>query len=314
MILFGLGEAFRTGTHKAMILSYLEQNNIIDQKVEYYGFTRSWSQLGSALAALIAGAIVFYSGDYRYIFLGSIVPYIFALLLMISYPKNLDGKLRNPDESGFFICSYRSIWQTIRSFYHEIKKPDLRKAIINSSLYDGLFSSLKDYIQPLLQTFVISSSIFIFLKDERDTVIISIVYFFLFLLNSFSARNSERFSKIFMSLPDAINKSYFIGLLIILLSGVLFIIQIPIAALILFIFFYAFHNLRRPLNVGFISEKISSQIMASGLSVESQMKTLFIAVMSPLMGFLSDCLGIGIAIVILSCLTLLVLPLIKVHH
>jgi hypothetical protein len=117
-----------------------------------------------------------------------------------------------------------------------------------------------------------------------------------------------------MSLPDAINKSYFIGLLIILLSGVLFIIQIPIAALILFIFFYAFHNLRRPLNVGFISEKISSQIMASGLSVESQMKTLFIAVMSPLMGFLSDCLGIGIAIVILSCLTLLVLPLIKVHH
>lgn len=60
MIFFGLGEAYRTGTHKAMILTYLELNQITEQRVEYYGFTRSWSQLGSALAALIAGAIVFY--------------------------------------------------------------------------------------------------------------------------------------------------------------------------------------------------------------------------------------------------------------
>ena len=59
MILFGMGEAFRTGTHKAMILEYLKQKEITHQKVEYYGFTRSWSQIGSASAALIAGTIVF---------------------------------------------------------------------------------------------------------------------------------------------------------------------------------------------------------------------------------------------------------------
>ncbi len=55
MIFFALGDAFRTGTHKAMILHYLKLNDILHLKVEYYGYTRSWSQMGSALAALIAG-------------------------------------------------------------------------------------------------------------------------------------------------------------------------------------------------------------------------------------------------------------------
>lgn len=78
-------------------------------------------------------------------------------------------------------------------------------------------------------------------------------------------------------------------------------------------FFDAFQNVRRPLNLGCISEKISSRVMASGLSAESQMKTVFIAFLAPLMGVLADHVGIGSAIIILSCLTLLVFPLIKVH-
>ena len=63
MILFAFGEAFRTGTHKALILEYLKLNDMQHLKVEYYGRTRSASQLGSALNALIAAALVFYSGQ-----------------------------------------------------------------------------------------------------------------------------------------------------------------------------------------------------------------------------------------------------------
>ena len=42
MIAFALGESFRSGTHKAMIMEYLKQNGMTDQKVAYYGHTRSW--------------------------------------------------------------------------------------------------------------------------------------------------------------------------------------------------------------------------------------------------------------------------------
>ncbi|RLC51194.1 MAG: MFS transporter, partial [Candidatus Cloacimonadota bacterium] len=84
-------------------------------------------------------------------------------------------------------------------------------------------------------------------------------------------------------------------------------------AILGFIIFYMFQNTRRPINVGYISEIISSRVMASGLSLESQLKTVFIAIFSPIMGYLADTLGIGLAIVVLSSLTLLVFPLIKVR-
>jgi MFS family permease len=313
MILFGLGEAFRTGTHKAMILAYLEMHNIKDQKVEYYGFTRSWSQIGSALAALIAGAIVLYSGNYDYIFLGSVIPYFLALILMISYPNNLDGEHKRKNQTSCYSKSYVLVLQTIKDFYAEMKNPGLRKALINSALFDGLFKTTKDYIQPILQTFAISTPVLLFLKDGRDTIIISIVYFLLFLLTSLSSRKAKIFGSWFHSLSKAINTSFIMGVMLIFFTGLLFHFGIKIIAILGFVTFYMFQNVRRPLNVGFISEKISSKVMASGLSLESQMKTIFIAILSPVMGFLADSLGIGLAIVILSCLTLLVFPFIKVR-
>ena len=75
-ILFGIGDAFRTGTHKGIIMTYLAQNNWSDQKINYYGHTRSWSQRGAAISSLAAGLIVFYTGNYEKIFLYSIIPYI----------------------------------------------------------------------------------------------------------------------------------------------------------------------------------------------------------------------------------------------
>ncbi len=64
MAVFAIGEAFRTGTHKALILEHLRIEGIEHLKVTYYGRTRSMSQLGSALNSLIAAALVFYTGNY----------------------------------------------------------------------------------------------------------------------------------------------------------------------------------------------------------------------------------------------------------
>ena len=49
MFFFGIGEAFRTGTHKAMIFDWLQLEGRADEKTMVYGTTRSWSQLGSAV-------------------------------------------------------------------------------------------------------------------------------------------------------------------------------------------------------------------------------------------------------------------------
>jgi len=114
--LYGIADAFRSGTHKGMIMSYLEKNNWQNQKINYYGHTRSWSQKGSAISSLIAGIIVFYTGSYENIFLYSIVPYMVNFFLILSYPKELNiSTKQNLYKKEYNIISvFRSFLKTIK--------------------------------------------------------------------------------------------------------------------------------------------------------------------------------------------------------
>src|SRR6056297_16912 len=58
-IFYGLGEAFRSGTHKAMEMQWLERHKLQEYKSYLYGITRSWSLYGSALNAVLAIILVF---------------------------------------------------------------------------------------------------------------------------------------------------------------------------------------------------------------------------------------------------------------
>ena len=61
MGLFGLGEAFRSGTHKAMIYTYLDQKGWQKQKTFVYGRTRSFSLIGSAFSALLGILLILWA-------------------------------------------------------------------------------------------------------------------------------------------------------------------------------------------------------------------------------------------------------------
>jgi len=311
MIFFALGEAFRTGTHKAMILHYLRLNGLIDKRVEYYGYTRSWSQIGSALSSLIAGFLVFYTGEYKYVFLGSIVPYILGMILMLTYPKYLDGEIHTGSVKQ--IINAKSFYLTLKNLKSNFKNAMLRKAIINSALFDGLFKTVKDYLQPILQSFFISLPIFLGIQ-KRESILIAVIYFIIYILTSISSRNSGKFKNKFNSLHKAVNYTFVTGIFFIFVSGILFVFKLHIFITIFFVLLYILQNIRRPINIGYISHKIDSKVMASGLSIESQLKTIFVAILAPIMGYLADAMNIGSAFIILSCLTLLIFPLIKVSR
>jgi hypothetical protein len=66
------------------------------------------------------------------------------------------------------------------------------------------------------------------------------------------------------------------------------------------------------MNVSFISDQISTRVMASGLSVESQFTTLLAAIMAPLLGALADWLGVGVALAILAGGVLLLYGFVRV--
>jgi len=64
--------------------------------------------------------------------------------------------------------------------------------------------------------------IFIYMeKEKRISIVVGFVYFILFLLTSFSSRNSDRISKRMRSLPTAINVAYLVGMGLIAITGFL---------------------------------------------------------------------------------------------
>ncbi|ADD08442.1 major facilitator superfamily MFS_1 [Aciduliprofundum boonei T469] len=304
MVLYALGDAYRTGTHKAMILEYLKIRNISHKKVEYYGATRSYSQLGSATNALLAGFVVFYTGNYRDIFIITILPYIFNFINLATYPKMLDGEIRK--SAGKIREQFK---RTLADFRLMFKDKIVLKAVVNSSLFSASHEATKDYLQAVLQTFALSLPILLFLSgDKRTAVVVGIVYFFIYLMTAYASRNSYKIVKRVGNLGRAINATLVLGALIIILAGVFYHINWLIISIVLFLLIYVLHNIRRPMNVGYIADRIKSRVMASGLSVESQIKTFIAAGLSILMGYLADALGVGMALTLIGFIVLISAP------
>jgi len=293
MVLFAIGEAFRTGTHKALILEYLNIKGLKNQKVSYYGRTRSASQFGSAINSLIAAALVFYTGNYRYVFLATALPYVLNLFNLGTYPKELDGDLIKHKKGTFL----EQIKITLKPFLTIFKDHEAMRAIFNSAGFTAFFKSTKDYLQPVIKIFAISIPLFLNLGDTRRTaVIIGIVYFIIYMLTTYASRSAEKVSKRFDNLANAINVTFWIGACFLFISGLASWINFSLLSVLFFIGLYIIHNLRKPMNVAFISDQISNKVMASGLSVESQVTTILMAILSPLLGLLADNFGIGIAL------------------
>ncbi len=302
MLLFASGEAFRTGTHKALILEYLKQNDMLHLKVSYYGRTRAASQFGSAINALIAAGLVFWTGAYRAMFLVATLPYVLDFFNLLTYPPELDG-----ERSRLAADRLREHMKTtLRGFLGVFRSPLALRAILNSAGFDGFFKATKDYLQPILETMALSLPIWLAYNDQqRSALVIGAVYAALYLMTSYASRSADRFSSHFRSLGQAINRTFLAGAALLLLAGLAAWQNWHLLAVLSFIGFYILHNLRRPLNVSYISDQIASQVMASGLSAESQAKTLLVALLAPLLGALADAWGVGAALAGLGLLNLL---------
>lgn len=311
MVAFGLGESFRSGTHKAMIMEYLRQRGMSGAKVQYYGHTRAWAQRGSALNALIAAALVFFSGSYRVLFLWSILPYIAGGLLIISYPKELDFSREEGKESSE--APLDTMKRTVLDFFAMFRDPAVRRSLLNSSLFDAAFKTVKDYIQPVLRAFALSLPVLALAQGgkERSAVLMGVVYAILYIISGEASRHSSSFEAKFSSPVRSLNSTYLLGGLSIAAVGIGMIAGLEAAAVLFFVIYYVIENLRRPSALAVLSNRIRSSVMATGLSGESQMKTLLVALFAPLFGLIGDQFGIGFAFVSFACIPLLAYPFLR---
>ncbi|HID57265.1 TPA: MFS transporter [Candidatus Poribacteria bacterium] len=310
VILFGVGDALRSGTHKAMILEYLDLRGLSDKKVEVYGRTRSWSQIGSALSTVIAAVLVFYKGDYGIVFLASLIPYILDLGLMISYPKELDGKRSRH-------LSLRAVFDfTLHSFRNCWNVRPLRTALLNSSLDKGVYKVAKDYLQPVLKASSMALLPFMVrlfpgaTEQQATAVAIGVVYSILYLANSQASRRAYVVQRWLGGSKRALNWTYFSLLLISSMAFLALRFDLRYLAVLAFLMLAFVENARRPMLVSYLGAFMERKQRATVLSVESQLSALTAMVMGPVMGFFADHFGIsGVFIVSILLFTALGIPL-----
>jgi MFS family permease len=297
-VLYGAGDAFRSGTHKGMIMDYLKINRWEDQKINYYGHTRACSQKGSAISSLIAGLIVFYTGVYRDIFLYSTIPYFFNLLLILSYPKELNHSGKPSGKTDYGIVA------TLKSFWLVVRKPQVLKIINTSALHSAYLKAVKDYIQPLMIQVALLIPILMHTEQEKKNgLIVGVLYFFIYLLTS---RASQISSKVEAGSKRNISYTTLLwGFGFGIFSGICFYYGLWVVSLLAFVGIYLVENIRKPVLTGYVADHVPNDILASVISAQSLLRTMMTAVLAFTFGILADHYDIGVAFVVISSLLII---------
>jgi len=280
MSLYALGEAFRSGTHKSMIMSYMDQENIKSSKTKIYGLTRSYSLIGSMIASLVSIGLVLYLPEIRYLFLVAIIPYVLDLILILSYPNRLNEKR----DVKFSFKAF--VKHNIDNIKYTFMTGRVRNAVFNSASYQATFKSIKDYIQPILISMSMGVLIFNqFDEDEHTKIYIGFIYAVIYLVSAISSRNAYRVKSI--GKPGVLIA--YIWLFTAIAIGVLsFFLDSIFVVGMMFLFLYVMMNIRKPLMVERIGDVTDSDKRATVLSAESQTASLLIVVFAPLIGLLAD--------------------------
>ncbi len=282
MILFGLGEAFRSGTHKSMIMSFIEKNDIGASKTKVYGQTRAMSLIGSMVMSIIAIVFVIWLPEIKYLFLISIIPFLLNMLLIASYPKSLNERRK----TNFNLKEF--LKQNVESVKYTFKAKNVRKLVIDEGLYQAGYKSIKDYIQPVIIALSITAGLVAFTnftEEENLKIYIGLIYAFIYLISSLASRYSYKVAKN-VNHYSFVNIMWFLsGVVALILS---FFLNNLIIIFLSFILIYVFLNLRKPVMIEEIGNNSDQTKRASVLSIEAQLASILLVIFAPIIGFLAD--------------------------
>ncbi len=287
MFLFAIGEAFRSGTHKAMIFTWLRLQGREKERTQVYGYTRSWSKFGSALSVVLAAVFVYVYDSYTYVFYCTIVPYVLGIINILSYPQELDGTV---DREISLAQMGRHLKESFKEAFGNMH---LRRLIAESMGFQGAYDVAKDYLQPILKGAAVVAVGQWFAQEQmsdiqQSTLLVGPVYLMLYLLAAFASRNAHR---VVVFWGEAERAALFLwGSAAILFLGMASVsfFQIDLALIVIFVLLDALQNLWRPVQLGRLDTHGREEQGALLLSIESQMRRASTMLMAPLMGLAVD--------------------------
>ncbi|GJM23230.1 MAG: hypothetical protein DHS20C15_31450 [Planctomycetota bacterium] len=320
MLLYGVGEAFRSGTHKALIFAWLRRQGREHERVKVYGHTRSWSKFGSAASVLLAAPIVILSRSYEWIFFAAIPPYALNVINFLGYPKELD-------ESNGQERSVREVLRhTLRAVSESVKKPKLRRLFAESMGFDGVFAAVKDYLQPVLEALALgltaawvstgidgassaspgaagapsSAPAFFSWTDpaswsdvQRGALLVGPVYFALHMLSGVASRRSHQVSDAAGGEERASRWLWCVNIAVFAALTLGGVANWMVLMAMAFVALHVLENVWRPVLISRFDVHGSKAQGASLMSIESQARRVATMVVAPVLGWAVDAVAGG---------------------
>ena len=140
--LFGVGEAFRTGTHKAIMLDWVDQTPDAPGATRVIGTTRFWSKLAAGVSAILGGILLWQTGTFLWLFILATVPALCGVVLALSYPAWLDGEYTR--QRGTPPLPWKTRLLNLRGL------PGMTTLALFSIVFESHIKVAQHYIQPLL--------------------------------------------------------------------------------------------------------------------------------------------------------------------
>jgi len=289
MSLYGVGDAFRSGTHKAMIYAWLRQQGRIAERTRVYGFTRSWSKMGSACSALVGGAVLMAGVGYRAMFLASAIVALMNAVNLATYPNDLDERVPVAETS-----TEGTIKRLLSALRQVVRQSDLRAVVTASAVVQGGYDAAKDYVQPVVQAAILSMPVLLSLGDEQKVgLVLGPLSAVLFVVAGIASRKAYTFER-WIGGPDRSARAIAILFVFAYLTmGACLAMGWPWAAALTFVGLATLQNLWRPVQVSRFHGRADANATATVLSVESQASALFTAAVAPLLGACIDWLADG---------------------
>jgi len=286
MFLFAIGEAFRTGTHKAMIFAWLRMEGRLDERTRVYGYTRSWSKFGSAFSVVLAALLVFLTDDYSTAFYVSVIPYLAGLVNFLGYPGALDCRIA---ESLSLRRVLKHLGETLSQ---TVQTPMLRRLVCESMGFEGVFKAAKDYLQPVLQAAALLVTVQLLSVDGSDArraaLLVGPVYFVLHLLSGVASRNAYRVSECCGSEERAARWLWGTSSLLFALMLPAMFFSVHLGVIVIYVALHVLANLWRPVLISRFDVHGSEESGATLLSLENQAKSLSTMAVAPLLGLAVD--------------------------
>lgn len=304
-LVFGLGEAFRSGTHKAMILQWLDKKGYRAYKTFVYGRTRGWSLLGSAISGIASIALIIFAPANRYIFLFTIVPYIADFILIATYPSYMNERINSQTNV------FKEIFVGFKEIFVSLKEKKMRKGLLSISFFNGIFKAIKDYIQPIVSVFMAVIIINMGLQssgieaEHMEKIMLGVLYSIFYLISSFASQKAYLFKNLAHYAKRAMDWVFYLFSAMFLLIALFIYVNIPLAVAFVYMFLYILHSMRKPFGVDYMGSIMKKDQRATILSVESQLTSVFQMALAPLFGLIADNLNFVWLFVIIGSVSLI---------